>query len=77
MRLRNRICALFIFSLTASALAEKLHVAEIPHIHAEIMTPEVVSNVASVSASGGSSRLIVDVEDKMEMNDHVRTTLTW
>jgi hypothetical protein len=78
MRLRNQICALFIFSLTASALAEKLHVAEMPHVHQEVIKPELTLSLPSASASGGSGRLIVDVEDQMpEMQDRVRTSLAW
>jgi hypothetical protein len=76
MRFRNGICALFIFSLTSSALAERLHVAEMPHIPAEVIKPEVVPSVSSVL--GASGRLIVSVGDQMpEMLGRVRTTLAW
>ena len=53
MKFRNGICTLFIFSLTASALAERLHVAEMPHVHTEIVKPEVVPSVSfALGASG-------------------------
>ncbi len=78
MQFRSGICALFIFSLTSDALAERLQVAEMPHIHTEIIRPEVVPSVSTISASGGSGRLTVSVHDQMpEMHDHVRTTLAW
>ena len=78
MYFRNKICALFIFSLTSSALLEKLQVAELPHIHAEIIKPEVLPSVSSVSASGASGGLAVTVGDQMpKMRDSIRTTLAW
>ncbi len=70
MPIRRGICTVFIFSLTTSVLMEKLQVAEMPHIHPEIVKPEVVPTVSSVSASGASGRLIVSVGDQMpEMRD--------
>ena len=79
MQFRNGICALFIFSLTSSALAERLHVAEMPHTHAETIKLEVVPSVSSaLAASGGIRHLVVDVADQMpEMRDSFRTTLAW
>jgi hypothetical protein len=78
MQFRSGLCAVFIFSLTSSALVEKLHVAEMPHMHAEVIKQEVVPCLSSVSASGGSGRLTVSVGDHMaEMRDSVRTTLAW
>ncbi len=78
MQFRSGICALFIFSLTSSALVERLHVAEMPHIHAEVVQPEARLCLSSVSASGGSGKLTIGVGDHMpEMCDRVRTTLAW
>lgn len=74
MRFRDSICAVFIFSLTSSALAEKLNLTEMPHIHAEVIKPEVVPSASS--ALGATGRLIVSVGDEMpEMRDRVQTTL--
>jgi len=78
MLIRSGLSAVFIFSLTSSALMEKLQLAEVPHIHAEVITPEVAPTISSMSASGASGRLIVSVGDQMpEMRDRVRTTLAW
>ena len=73
MQIRNTICAIFIFSLTSSALLEKLGAMDMPHIHAEIVNPEVVPSVSSgFAASGGIQPLVVNVSDLMpSMGDSV------
>jgi hypothetical protein len=52
MHFRSGVCALFVFSLTSSALAERLHVAEMPHIHAEIAKPKLSPSLSTFGASG-------------------------
>jgi len=77
MKFRNEICALFIFSLTASALMQQLDAAEVPHVHAEVIKPEITPTVSSgLAASGAIKHLVVDVADQMSpMKDGIRTTL--
>jgi len=45
---------LFAFSLTTSALAEKLGIVDLPHIHTEIPTPEPLPSLFVPAVSGAN-----------------------